>query len=826
LHKEKNEFKERNEVKSLAVFFSDLKTHLKNPKILIPIIVVLFIPVLYSGLFLTAFWDPYGKMDEIPVAVVNLDKGAEYDGEKLQAGQDLVDELKKDGSFDWKFVSADEAARGMEDETYYMRITVPEDFSQKATTVLDKQPETAKIEFSPNKGYNFLAGQIGETAVKEIKSKVSEAVTKTYTEKLFAKLDTISTGFSDAGEGAGKLKNGAGDLGSGAGELKDGAGKLKDGLVQAGDGAAALKDGAGKLEDGTLQLKNGAATLQENLDKLAAGAVDLQKGQGKLKDGAAQLTTGAGTLKTGAQKLAGGLNQLSGANGTIEKGAAQLSQGATQLSAGIGQAAEGAGSLRDGLKQSAAGSAQLKDGLAASSAASQQLTTGAKGVANGLEQLLQAAPQLAQSPDAQKLLATAKAVAAGSEQLSEGQTKLSAGAQQLDGAQQKLLAGAEQLAAGGSKLQAGADSLAAGGQKLDTGLKQFGAKLNEAAAGGKALSDGAAKLAAGGAQLEAGLGQAQSGAGQLASGAQQLSAGAGKLGSGAGELASGAAKLGAGTETLASGAVKLQDGAGKLEDGAGKLQDGAAKLKDGSGELQTKLTDAATETSDVNKGDANAQMFAAPVELNETVYHDVPNYGTGFAPYFLSLGLFVGALISTLVVPLRGSSVAKTTGWNRFVSRFLSFFGMSVLQSALAVIVTLFMLKLEVQSVPLFILFTWVTSFSFTMMIQAFVTWLDNPGRFMMLLLLIFQLTTSAGTFPLELIPDWMKGFNPWMPMTHTVIGYKAAISTGVSDVVWHQTILMGAIGVVFLLLTLFYFIRERDVRTPETSVSTKTAEA
>ncbi|NGZ74834.1 YhgE/Pip domain-containing protein [Saccharibacillus alkalitolerans] len=807
-------------MKSLGVFFSDLKTHLKNPKILIPIVVVLFIPVLYSGLFLTAFWDPYGKMDEIPVAVVNLDQGAQYDGETLQAGQDLIDELKKDGSFDWQFVDADTAARGLEDETYYMRITVPADFSRKATTVLDKQPQTAEIEFSPNKGYNFLAGQIGETAMKEIKGKVSEAVTKTYTEKLFAKLDTISEGFGDAGEGAGKLKDGAGDLGSGAGELKDGASQLKDGLVQAGDGAVALKEGAGKLQNGTLQLQNGAATLQENLDKLAAGAVSLQSGQSKLQNGAAQLKTGAGSLQTGAGKLAGGLGQLSDAHGKIEAGAAGLTEGAVQLQAGIGQAAGGVGSLRDALKQSAAGSAQLKDGLAASSQASQQLNAGAQGVADGLEHLLQASPQLAQSPDAQKLLAAAQAVAAGSGELSAGQAKLSEGAAKLDGAQQQMLSGAEQLAAGGTKLQTGADSLIAGQKQLGEGLKQFGAKLDEAAAGGRTLSAGAGQLASGSAQLEAGLGQASAGAGELASGARQLSAGAGKLGSGAGELASGAAQLGAGTDTLASGAVKLRDGAGKLEDGAGQLQDGAGRLADGSGELQSKLSEAAAETADVNKGDANAQMYAAPVELNETVYHDVPNYGTGFAPYFLSLGLFVGALISTLVVPLRGSSVAETTGWNRFVSRFLSFFGMSLLQSALAVVVTLFVLKMDVQSVPLFCLFTWVASFSFTMMIQAFVTWLDNPGRFMMLLLLIFQLTTSAGTFPLELIPNWMKAFNPWMPMTHTVIGYKAAISTGAADVVWHQTILMGAIGVAFLLLTLFYFLRERDVRQPETSAN------
>lgn len=82
-------------MKSLSVFFKDLGAALKNPKVLIPMFVVLFIPVLYSGLFLKAFWDPYGKMNELPVAVVNEDKGAEYEGSQLTAGSDLVEELKK-----------------------------------------------------------------------------------------------------------------------------------------------------------------------------------------------------------------------------------------------------------------------------------------------------------------------------------------------------------------------------------------------------------------------------------------------------------------------------------------------------------------------------------------------------------------------------------------------------------------------------------------------------------------------------------------------------------------------------------------------------------
>ncbi|MEI0738753.1 hypothetical protein VQ056_22445 [Paenibacillus sp. JTLBN-2024] len=109
-------------------------------------------------------------------------------------------------------------------------------------------------------------------------------------------------------------------------------------------------------------------------------------------------------------------------------------------------------------------------------------------------------------------------------------------------------------------------------------------------------------------------------------------------------------------------------------------------------------------------------------------FSKVPNYGTGFAPYFLSLGLFVGADLDHRHSDA-GQFRARRIGFNRFISRTLSFVMMSVLQSLLSAIIILYGLKLDVQNVPLFYLFTFITSLSFMFMIRAIVTWLDQPGR-------------------------------------------------------------------------------------------------
>lgn len=725
-------------MKSISVFFQDLVTSFKKPKVIIPIIVVLFIPVLYSGMFLAAFWDPYGKMNEIPVAVVNEDTGAEYEGKSLQVGKDLIEELKKGNDFSWKFVSREEADKGMKANEYYMTIVIPENFSSQATTVMDENPQPAELVFEPNEGYNFLAAQIGGTAVKEIKSKVSAKVTEAYTETLLEQVEKVSGGLNDAGSGA-----------------------------------STLNEGAVKLDEG-------AEKLKENLSKLVAGTNKLNDGITPLKKGVGDLSKGAADLQTGAAKLSGGLNQLKAAEQKLESGATQAYDGGVKLQSGLESSVEGANKLKAGLASAQEGSGKLVAGLESSSEGSAKVAEGAKSVAQGLEQLAKSNPELAQSPAVQQLLGASKAVAQGSEQVQQAQAQLLQGSRELHSAHGQLLQGGEQLAQGQQQLAQGAGQLTSGQKQLTDGLKLFGGKLSEAAAGGHELAQGAGKL----------------------------SAGARKLGDGMGQLSGG-------VETLASGSKQL--GAG-----AGELKNGMDKLTEGSGELASKLNEAAEKTSGVKKNDKLVSMYAEPVQVKEQKISEVPNYGTGFSPYFLSLGLFVGALISTLVVPLRGSSVADASAWNRFVSRALAFTGMGLAQSLMASLLVLYGLGLEVKSVPLFFLFSFVTSLCFMFIIQALVTWLENPGRFLAILMLIFQLTTSAGTFPLELIPNWMKAFNPLLPMTYSVSGYKAVVSTGDFSHAWNQLAVLAGFGVVFLALTLLYFVTHKHSEDVSVEASLK----
>jgi|GEM_PF-6671769 len=200
---------------------AEWKDHFTNKKILIPVLAVLFIPLMYSGMFLWAFWDPYERLDDLPVAVVNMDEGAQFEEMELAIGDDLSKNLKDNPSFQWEFVNKDEAYQGLENQKYYMVIEIPEDFSKRATTLLDEKPFPMELKYVPNESYNFLSAQIGSTAVEKIKEEVSNELTATYAEEMFANIEKLGDGFSQAADGTHQLNEGVAEIQSGSGDLKE-----------------------------------------------------------------------------------------------------------------------------------------------------------------------------------------------------------------------------------------------------------------------------------------------------------------------------------------------------------------------------------------------------------------------------------------------------------------------------------------------------------------------------------------------------------------------------------------------------------------------------
>lgn len=706
---------------------------LKTRKMLVSIIAVLFIPVMYAGMFLWAFWDPYEGLPNLPVAVVNEDKGAEMEGVKLDLGKELVDKLVDSNEFKFIDVSKEEAEKGLHGRDYYMILEIPTNFSEHATTLLDDKPSKLVMNYIPNEGLNFLGAQIGETAMDRVRAEVNSKVSATYAEKLFDSITTLGDGFTEAADGSSKLDEGAKTLANGAKDLK--------GYLE-------------KLASSTVELSNGADKITKGAGDAAKGANDLSTGLVKLQDGTVQLQNGAQKAATGASSLSQGVSQYTQGVAQVQAGLATISDKQKQISAGAASIADNAGKLNGAAGQLTAGSAKVAEGITA--------------LSNQLQGMMASLPE----EQAAVLKQTLAELQAGSASVHNGLGSLTAGTGQLQAGANQLSSGASQIAAGQSQVLAGANAL----------TSKSGALIE----GAKGLQAGNATLAQKLGELNAGVKTAVTGSKTLASGLN--------------ELASGSTTLNKGTSTLASKS-------GELAEGSKTLADGTTELVDGTSTLSSKLGEASEKAKEVHASKDTYDMVGSPVEVDKESVNHVPNYGTGFSPYFISLGLFVGALLISIVFPLVEPAIRPKNGAAWFASKASVLAIVGLIQTILTVVIVKWGLGLEVNNFGYFFLTALLTSYVFLALIQMLVSIFGDPGRFMAIVVLILQLTTSAGTFPLELIPSPLQVFNKLLPMTYTVSAFKASISTGDTSFLMQNYGVLAGFLVVLLAITFGYFM-------------------
>lgn len=721
---------------SIQLLLKEFKNILKNKKVLIQLIAILFIPVLYSGMFLWAFWDPYDKLDKLPVAVVNLDEGSKFEDTQLNIGKDLVEKLKDNKKFNWKFVDNEQGIDGLKNQNYYMMVRIPKDFSQKATTLLDKNPSKLKLEYIPNESYNFLSSQIGETAVLKIKDEVASNLSKTYAETVFVSLKEMSNGISDASDGANAINKGTT-------EAKNGSIKLKNNLETLAKSSIVFEEGMLSAYNGSQDLNKGLSTLNNASSQLINGQQTILDGSKSLKDGSEQLYTGLQTSKNGVDYLNQNMSTLINGSDQINTGLNNLSSGTNQLSTGAAQLSVGAAGVRDGILNLQNQLKLIMPSLTPQQQAAIQsnmsqinaLVEGSKSVAAGAANLAQKSEELNKG---------ASSLSVGMNELNKGQKQVAQGVSQLATGQEQLLSGSKQLAQGQNTLTTGVETITSKMKEFDSGVKQV-------AAGGQSLTTGLSKLE--------------------------------------------------------DGAKSIKNGSGLLADGSKDLTSGLYKLSNGTDEMSTKLSEASDKTSNIKDvSDKNYDMFASPVKYEVEKVNPVPNYGTGFAPYFLSLGLFVGALLLTIIFDLKTPIDNPKNALVAFISKFGVILVIGAAQALIADFVLLQGLGLEVKNLTYFVMCSILTSITFLTLIQMLVTWFDNVGRFIAIVILILQLTTSAGTFPLELIPDKLKAFNSILPMTYTINGFKAVISSGNYSFMWNSVEKLVIFIIAMCLLSTLYF--------------------
>ncbi|KMT40496.1 YhgE/Pip family protein [Melissococcus plutonius] len=359
----------------------------KNKLVIATLFIMMLIPALYSIIFLGSVWDPYGHLDRLPVAVVNQDKSADFESKKVAVGDDLTKKLKDDGSLDFHFVSSEKAKKGLENGDYYMKVTIPENFSKNATTILKKHPKPMNITYETTKGRGYTAYKMSDTAMMKMKNSVSSKVTEMYSKALLSQFGVIGKGMADASTGGNKLKTGTKKLEDASKLVAKNLDKLSSSSLQFSEGAQTLTvgikqyvDGASQVDDGTQTLANGLTTLSDGVPALTNGMNQLNTGSTNLATGVEQYTGGVGSLSSASSQLSSGMNQLASKIPAMTNGVSKLSDGSKNLNKGVNQFVNGTGTISKH-------SEEFSDQLHKLDAQTSQLPENVQNLANGTQKL-------------------------------------------------------------------------------------------------------------------------------------------------------------------------------------------------------------------------------------------------------------------------------------------------------------------------------------------------------------------------------------------------------------------------------------------------------
>ena len=770
---------------------------LKNKFFIVIIIALMTIPALYNLIFLSSMWDPYGKISDLPVAVVNQDQSAEINGKSVNLGKDLADEMAKGNDLDYHFVSDSTAQKGLKDETYFMEIKIPSDFSKNAGSLVSDKPTSSTIHYQTSKGHNFIASKMSDSAMEKLKEKVSKNITETYTKTIFENLTTLASGVTKAADGSDQLVDGSQTLKSGSSDISSNLDKLATSSLTFKDGADTLNVGIGQYMAGVSTLKDGSASLSQAVTQYT--------------DGAAQLANGTNQLATGTASLAAGVSQLSNSNPKIQElldGSAALSKGLQKMSGSISvpdlsDLKTGLANLQNEINtiQNANLPASLTTDLAYLNTALGTLETDQ---ATKLK-ALRATNAYKSHPEEQATLeglvspspSLVKNIKDAATDLQIQISSLSIHLGTISAISGKVLPGAnvaiDRLTGSLTIIKTGVDGkLLPGANLVNVGLTKLVDGVNSA-------SDGANKLNQSTAQIN-------TGAQTLIGNNTQLNAGSSKLATGAAQLTQNSPKLLDGSAQLASGAAQISDGSGKLASGSNTLTSGIGTLTAGATTLNTGLTDAKTKLAENATAEANAKKIASPLNITHQDKDNSPKNGVGMAPYMISVALFVGAVATNMIISGTLSGESPKSRRDYLLAR-IGVNGLIGLGEGVLVYLAVHLLGLSANHELAMFGFTVLVAVCFMFIVTFFNTWLGKPGAFLMLILLLLQLGASAGTYPLALTSNFFQKLNPWMPMTYAVKGFRQVIS--LTGQIGQETGILLAITVVCFILLSFVGYRK-----------------
>ena len=687
----------------IEIFKNDIREIFRKTRTWIVIIGLILLPSMYAWPNILSAWDPYGHTNNIKVAVVTEDSGAEVSGQKVNLGENLVEGLKNNKNLDWQFVSnKQEAEEGVRIGDYYASIVIPKNFSEDLTSVSRGFPKKATIEYTVNEKINAISPKITNSGASAIANNISKSFVEIANGVIFEKLHEAGIKFEQNLPSIEKMKE----------EIF----KLNDNFSNYENVVSEL---IGKTEQGQKILNTIQQTLPD-IDRFATNSIML------------------------ADKADITINNIQNFN---EKLLPLISN-------------------------------HLK------------VVEDVSGEANSLSQKIQSKPDnVEETKEKLKLLNTRLEV--GEERLRvvknifEYLNELS-GENILQNQLNKIstlendLTKVKEI---NNKIYNNIDNYDEIADDIKKDFVERTKRINEISTNiDNRLNDDIAPLVAKVlTKADININEIS----KLIIGAQN-------------ELPEVEAKI-------LSTEVKIQRAHAKLITIQKELPEAKEKIKKLTEEI--KKAEAGTNTNmlfNLLKVDykQQAEFFANPVQLSENKLYHIKNYGSAMTPFYTVLSIWVGALLmSSLLTTKVEDEEGKYKPCEKYFGRWILFLVISLFQTLVITLGDMYILGTQAVSPYRFVFYGLLISALFSSIIYTIVHLLGNVGKAICIILLVLQLGSSGGTFPIQMTSSFFQALYPKVPFTYSIGLLREAVG-GVYIPAAQRDMKILLIGIVITLVS------------------------
>lgn len=724
------------------IMVNDVVRVFTNPVAAIIAIGVMILPSLYAWFNIRASWDPYGSTNNLSVAVANMDEGTSIQGMDLNVGDMIIQNLAKNDQIGWKFVSKEKALAGVRSGEYYAAVVIPEDFSEDMSSILRPEIDRPQIEYYVNEKKNAIAPKITDKGVGVIQ----QMVNKTFISQSVTVIGDTVLGL--AGEEDSPLRK----------QLLSDV-DVDDNIQNVDDSIAVLNELNASIDDLTAMIEAFQATgvAMDELQKIVVSTVD-------------SVNEAAAAIKN--QENSGGSDSMTNmADSFLDSVDNTLKSMSTSL--------DNMYKTVDNLEKALA-SQDPQQAVSTLESLKAQVNSLIE-VNNKLIAIIKENTYLYENPSVKELVASMENQVKNLTSCADAIDKTIADIQSST-KQEELMKQLEQI-------------------------KQSIAECQKILSETQEIFDSGAR-----AQMASIITQANQKMGDIQAAAESLKGVAPTAKSTIESVNKAMDALGTSVESMAkvleSSKKLITNGVEELE-GMKELLVEIQKQKHMSvaeAIEQFMLQKFGVDLKEYqNSPESIGDFLSSPVELETHKVFPIANYGSGLAPFYSILAMWVGGLILVSIIKCRVTEnykldVSEYRPFEIYIGRYLIFMNFAIIQSVIICLGDLYWLKIQCLYPGKFILVGVVAGIVFSNIIYTLTITFGDVGKAIAVIMLVLQVAGAGGTFPIEVTPSFFNAINPFLPFTHGMNAMREAVAGMYGNTYWISLLKLFAYFPIFYI--------------------------